>query len=781
MQAANLGFCRVGVHRELKFGLERFWAGEWNEDQLQSVARELRQLHWKMQAQAGIQHIPSNDFSLYDHVLDTAVMLGAIPARFAALQGNRLETYFAMARGTRSTFAMEMTKWFDTNYHYTVPEFESGMEYYLADDKPVREFLEAKALGLLTRPVVLGPVSFALLGKCSDRRTNRLKIAERLLPAYEELFARLHAAGAAWVQVDEPFLTLDLDSAERRMYALVYDRLIAAGNTPRMLLATYFAGISDNLPFAVSLPVSALHLDLVRAPDQLPPALQLVPDHMTLSLGVVDGRNIWRTDLDRALAPLRQAVGRLGTNRVQVAPSCSLLHVPVDLSEEKELDTELRSWMAFARQKLEEVALLARAATGNSAEVTEHLAENRRILQQRRSSPRVCNPLVRSRAAGINHRMLRRASGFVERSARQAEAIPLPILPTTTIGSFPQTRAIRQARAAFRSRQLSRREYEEFLEGEIRRVVRFQEEIGLDVLVHGEFERNDMVEYFGEQLDGFAFTGNGWVQSYGSRCVKPPILFGDVARPAPMSVAWSRYAQSLTRLPVKAMLTGPVTMAQWSFVRDDLRREQVCRHLALALRDEVRDLEAAGMRIIQVDEPALREGLPLRRKDRADYLRWAVAAFRLATAAVADQTQIHTHMCYSEFGEILPAIREMDADVISIEAARSQMNLLRQLSPRDYPNDIGPGVYDVHTPRVPDVAEYERLIHKALQVFRPEQLWVNPDCGLKTRHWKEVQAALTNMVLAAARVRSQLKRQEMPALTSDRGTSNHLYADCGCT
>lgn len=780
MQAANLGFPRIGAHRELKFALERFWAGEWDEDQLQSLARELRQVHWKMQEQAGIQHIPSNDFSLYDHVLDTAVMLGAIPARFATPQRSPLETYFAMARGTQSTPAMEMTKWFDTNYHYIVPEFESGMEYHLADDKPLREFLEAKAQGLLTRPVVLGPISFALLGKCSDGRANRLKIAERLLPAYKELFVRLHAAGAAWVQVDEPFLAMDLDSAERRMYALVYDRLVATGNTPRMLLATYFAGISDNLLSAVSLPISALHLDLVRAPEQLPSALQVVPDHMTLSLGVVDGRNIWRTDLDRALGLVNQAVEHLGPERVQVAPSCSLLHVPVNLSEEKELDAELRSWMAFAKQKLEEVSFLARAASENSAEVTNRLAENRRLLQQRRSSPRACNLHVRSGAAAIDESMLRRASNFAERRATQAQAIPLPILPTTTIGSFPQTRAIRQARAAFRSRQLSRREYEQFLAGEIQRVIRLQEEIGLDVLVHGEFERNDMVEYFGEQLEGFAFTRNGWVQSYGSRCVKPPILFGDVARPAAMSVTWSGYAQSLTRSPVKGMLTGPVTMAQWSFVRDDLPREQVCQQLALVLRDEVRDLEAAGIRIIQVDEPALREGLPLRRKERADYLRWAVAAFRLATSAVSDQTQIHTHMCYSEFSEILAAIREMDADVISIEAARSHMSLLHQLSHGDYLNDIGPGVYDVHTPRVPSVAEFECLLRKALRVFRPEQLWVNPDCGLKTRRWEEVQPALKNMLLAARRVRSQLTHQEMP-VTSGQAVGTHPYGECGCT
>ena len=780
MQAANLGFSRIGAHRELKFALERFWAGEWNEDQLQSVARELRQLHWKMQAQAGIQHIPSNDFSLYDHVLDTAVMLGAIPARFAALRGSPLHTYFAMARGTQSTPAMEMTKWFDTNYHYIVPEFESGMEYHLADDKPAREFLEAKALGLLTRPVVLGPISFVLLGKCIDDRANRLKIAERLLPAYKELFVRLHAAGASWVQVDEPFLAMDLDSAEREEYALVYDRLAAAGDTPQLLLATYFDGISDNLPFAVSLPVSALHLDLVRAPDQLPPALRLVPEHMTLSLGVVDGRNIWRTDLERALNLLRQAVEHLGPERVQVAPSCSLLHVPVDLNEEKELDAELQSWMAFAKQKLEEVSFLA-AASENSAEVRDRLAENRRLLQQRRSSPHVCNPSVRSRVAAINDRMLRRAGSFSERRARQAEAVPLPILPTTTIGSFPQTQAIRQARAAFRAGQLSKSEYEDFLQDEIKHAIQLQEEIGLDVLVHGEFERNDMVEYFAEQLDGFAFTRNGWVQSYGSRCVKPPVLFGDAARPAPMSVAWSRYAQSLTCLPVKGMLTGPVTMSQWSFVRDDLPRDQVCQQLALALRDEVRDLEAAGMRVIQVDEPALREGLPLRHKDRADYLRWAVAAFRLATAVVADQTQIHTHMCYSEFGEILAAIRGMDADVISIEAARSQMNLLRRLSPGEYPNNIGPGVYDVHTPRVPSVAEFERLIHNALQVFRLEQLWVNPDCGLKTRHWEEVLPALKNMVLAAERIREQLLSHPQTGKLPSVGFNNLPYSNCGCT
>jgi len=770
MITSNLGFPRIGAHRELKFGLERYWSGEWNEEQLQTAARNLREAHWSLQAGAGIGQIPSNDFSLYDHVLDAAVMVGAIPARFGQLRETSLEAYFAMARGTQTIAAMEMTKWFDTNYHYIVPEFEAGMEFHLVGDKPIREFLEAKALGLITRPVVVGPVSLVRLGKVRGKQADRAAIVERLIPIYEQLLATLGAAGAAWVQVDEPFLALDLEPAERMQYAQVYERLAGSSGAPNILLATYFSGLRENLRSALSLPVAALHLDLVRAPEQLLPALQFAPERMTLSLGLIDGRNVWRTHLERALELVRSAVDRVGPDRIQIAPSCNLLHVPVDLDNEHELDSELRGWMAFAKQKLDELAFLARAATENSPEVSERLEHNRQLMKQRNSSPKVRNLNVRTRTAAIDEAMFHRHGNFPERRAKQSEVMPLPILPTTTIGSFPQTPDIRRVRASFRAGQLKRAEYESFLQTETQRAVRFQEEIGLDVLAHGEFERNDMVEYFAEQLDGFAFTRNGWVQSYGSRCVKPPILFGDVSRPVPMSVALSRYAQSLTSLPVKGMLTGPVTMLQWSFVRDDLPRDETCRQLALALREEVRDLESAGIHVIQVDEPALREGLPLHMEDRPSYLGWAVAAFRLATAVVNDATQIHTHMCYSDFGDILPAIAEMDADVISIEAARSGMELLDESSLGNYPNSIGPGVYDIHSPRIPDVAEIELLLRRALRVFRPEQLWVNPDCGLKTRRWDEVRPALTNMVLAARQLRAELLRRssttETPAAES---------------
>jgi 5-methyltetrahydropteroyltriglutamate--homocysteine methyltransferase len=782
MIAANLGFPRIGAHRELKFALERFWAGECSEEQLQAIGRDLRKAHWKLQAEAGIQHIPSNDFSFYDHVLDMAVMLGAVPARFGSAATPDIRTYFAMARGTQSAPAMEMTKWFDTNYHYIVPEFEAGMEFRPNSDKAIDEFLEAKALGFETRPVMLGPVSFAFLGKCVGGQANRLEIVRRLIPVYERLLVELGAAGAQWVQIDEPFLGLDLEPSERMIFARAYGHLGTSLGRPQILLATYFSGLNENLRLALDFPVSAVHLDLVRAPEQLLPALRYVPEQMALSLGIVDGRNIWRTDFDRALAQVSAACDRIGPHRIQIAPSCSLLHVPVDLEDEAGLDSELRNSLAFARQKLEEVAFINRAGTDNSPDITSSLDESRRIRLQHRSS--VGNSEVQARVAAVTDDMLSRRSCASSRRLKQAEAIPLPVLPTTTIGSFPQTAEVRRSRSAFRSGQMTTTEYEQFLQREVEKAIRFQEEIGLDVLVHGEFERNDMVEFFAEQMNGFAFTHNGWVQSYGSRCVKPPVVFGDISRKAPISVTWSSYAQSLTALPVKGMLTGPATMLQWSFVRDDLRREEVCCQLALALREEVMDLECAGLRVIQVDEPALREGLPLRKKDRPQYLRWAVAGFRLATGGVSDQTQIHTHMCYSEFGEILPAIKEMDADVISIEATRSGMALLNEISPTGYSNEIGPGVYDIHSPRVPAVEEVEHLIREALKIFHPEQLWINPDCGLKTRSWAEVRPALRHMLIATRRVRAELMQRKLRStlpLSETPSQENWPFQACSCT
>jgi 5-methyltetrahydropteroyltriglutamate--homocysteine methyltransferase len=727
-ETGNLGFPRIGTHRELKFALERFWSGEWTAGQLEAAARAIRRDRWQMQAAAGIHNIPSDDFSLYDHVLDTAVLVGAIPARYRDRADTAgLATYFAMARGSQGVSAMEMTKWFDTNYHYVVPEFEPGMTFRPVSRKPVEEFLEARALELTTRPALLGPVSFVLLGKIRGARLDRTDLALALAEVYSHVLNELASAGATWVQIDEPYLGLDLSASDRLLFRRVYESLAARASGIKVLVATYFSELGENLDLALRLPVAGLHLDLVRGAGQLSRALEQAPAPLLLSLGVVDGRNVWRTDLDHALEMIRRASDRLGPKRIQIAPSCSLMHVPLDLDQERQLDPEVRPWLAFARQRLDEINLLARAAAEDDPAIHEQLARNRAIVELRRRNARACNPAVRDRVAAITPQLLGRPSTFTTRRRKQALPTPLPVLPTTTIGSFPQTQDVRRARAAYRSQKMGRVEYEALLRAEIGRAIRFQEEIGLDVLVHGEFERNDMVEYFGEQLNGFVFTANGWVQSYGSRFVKPPVLFGDVSRRKPMTVEWARYAQSLTVRPVKGMLTGPVTIVEWSFVRDDLPRPEVCFQLALALRDEVADLEEAKVRVIQVDEPALREGLPLRESERAAYLGWAVDAFRLATAGARDETQIHTHMCYAEFGQILDAVVRMDADVISMEAARSQMELLDAFAGREYPNDIGPGIYDIHSPRVPNVEEIEALIRKALGVFRLEQLWVNPD------------------------------------------------------
>ena len=768
----NLGFPRIGVHRELKFALERYWSNRSSAQQLQTVAQQLRETHWRLQAAAGIDQIPSNDFSLYDHVLDTAALVGAVPARYHFPSGEvDIDTYFAMARGTGTVPAMEMTKWFDTNYHYLVPEFEAGMKLRVSSQKPVEEFREAKALGVRTRPVLLGPVSFVLLGKRQRAAADPNDFTEAVADIYGQVLNRLRSEGAVWVQMDEPCLGLDLSATDVALYRRVYERLASSVSGVKVLITTYFSDLRENLNLALSLPVGGLHLDLVRGPGQLAAALKNAPASMVLSLGVIDGRQIWRADLDRALEVLRRAVDSIGHERVQIAPSCSLMHIPLDVEEETQLDPDIRSWLAFAKQKLSEVKLLARAIEENSPGIREQLDENRRALADRRQSPRVCDPAVRTCVAAVTPAMFQRHAAFPERRREQSRSMPLPVLPATTIGSFPQTAEVRRMRAERRLGKVDEAEYESFLRTEVERAIRFQEELGLDVLVHGEFERNDMVEYFGEQLSGFAFTRNGWVQSYGSRCVKPPILFGDVSRPHAMTVAWAHYAQSLTKRPVKAMLTGPVTMLEWSFVRDDLPRAETCLQIALALRKEVADLEAAGVRVIQVDEPALREGLPLRKADRAEYLRWSVDAFRLATAIAEDKIQIHTHMCYAEFGEILEAIREMDVDVISVEAARSQMELLGSFRGRIYENEIGPGVYDIHSPRIPSEAEIESLIRKALGVFRADQLWVNPDCGLKTRRWEEVHASLANMVTAARRLRAELKRENQSSGSGTRDRS----------
>ncbi len=756
LTATNLGFPRIGPNRELKKALEGYWAGKADQQALVACGRELRARNWRLQQEAGIAHIPSNDFSFYDHVLDTCALVGAVPERYGRrCERLDLDTYFAMARGTPQVPAMEMTKWFDTNYHYIVPEFAPDQSFRLASEKPVEEFREALELGIRTRPVLVGPVTFLLLGKTHSAHFDRLSLLDRLLPVYEEVLAKLAAAGTEWVQMDEPCLALDRAPEERKAFEQAYGRLAQAAGKTKLLVATYFEGLRENMATAARLPVAALHLDLVRAPGQLDAALEAIPASMMLSLGVVNGRNIWRTDLAAALELLKRAQARLGAGRVLVAPSCSLLHVPIDLDLEKKLDPALRDWLGFARQKLAEVVTLARALEEGEAAVRVELEAGARAVAGRRSSPRIHDPKVKARVAAIRPEDTRRQSRFAARQARQREQLKLPLFPTTTIGSFPQTAEIRAARQALRKGEITEPEYVARMKTEIEKVIRKQEDIGLDVLVHGEPERKDMVEFFGEQMPGFAFTEHAWVQSYGSRYVKPPILYGDVSRPRAMTVAWAEYAQSLTDKPVKGMLTGPMTILQWSFVRDDQPRSETARQLALALRDEVRDLEQAGIRIIQIDEPALREGLPLRRADWAAYLAWAVESFRLASSGVRDDTQIQTHMCYAEFQDIMESIAEMDADVILIECSRSQMELLDVFARFRYPNEIGPGIYDIHSPRVPPRQEMERLLDKACAVLAPQQLWVNPDCGLKTRRWEEVTPSLENLVAAARALRAK--------------------------
>ncbi|HEX3916870.1 MAG TPA: 5-methyltetrahydropteroyltriglutamate--homocysteine S-methyltransferase [Caulobacteraceae bacterium] len=767
---ATLGFPRIGPRRELKTALERYWSGKSDQETLLQAAEGLRAVNWTRQKTLGVDHIPSNDFSFYDHVLDTSMMVGAIPAIYGWREGPvGLDTYFALARGAQGEVdgddvacehghhhgldvpAAEMTKWFDTNYHYLVPEVAPGQQFSLASTKAIDEFVEAKALGVATRPVLLGPVTFLKLAKSKDADFDPRSLLEELLAVYATVLNRLELAGASWVQIDEPCLVQDLDDQDRAALKLAYRRLSRTAPGVKLMLTTYFGGLGDNLETALALPVAGLHLDLVRAPNQLDEVLAKAPAGMTLSLGVIDGRNVWRAELDQALerlAPLA-ASGR----DLVLAPSCSLLHTPIDLTLEKSLDGDVRSWLAFAIQKIEELVTLAKALNNGRASVAAALEASRAAAQARLTSSKIHDRAVASRLADVTDAMRRRASPFGRRQSIQVPRLNLPALPTTTIGSFPQTETVRKARADHDRGAIDDAEYDVFLREETARTVQWQEDVGLDVLVHGEFERNDMVQYFGERLCGFAFTRHAWVQSYGSRCVRPPILYGDVSRPASMTVDWWRYAQSLTDRPMKGMLTGPVTILNWSFVRNDVPRELACRQIALAIRDEVIDLEAAGAKIIQIDEAALREGLPLRRGDWDAYLTWAVECFRLAASGVADHTQIHTHMCYSEFNDIIAAIGAMDADVISIETARSKMELLDAFRDYAYPAEIGPGVYDIHSPRVPSVEEMAELLRLAATRLPIGNLWVNPDCGLKTRKWPETRAALENMVAAAKLVR----------------------------
>jgi 5-methyltetrahydropteroyltriglutamate--homocysteine methyltransferase len=769
VRIATLGFPRIGPRRELKTALESYWAGKIGRTALLAHAAELRSKTWTRQQELGATIIPSNDFSLYDHVLDTTAMVGAVPPAYGWSGGEvSLETYFAMARGAQGEAAQEgcahghahdgegvpaaeMTKWFDTNYHYLVPEFSADQAFHLGSTKAVQEYREAKAQGIETRPVLLGPISYLLLGKVRGADFEPLSLLPRLLPVYAETLRLLSEAGASWVQIDEPCLVLDLSDTARSAFGDTYTALTSA-RSPKIMLATYFGSLADNLPTALALPVQGLHVDLVRAPEQLDAVLAGARADLVLSLGVIDGRNIWAADLNAILERIEPIVA--SGREVVIAPSCSLLHTPIDLDRETDLDPEVRSWLSFAVQKLAELVVLARALNEGRGSVRASLDAASAVIASRRISPRINNPAVKARIAAPDPSLSQRVSGFEIRRKGQRGKLKLPPYPTTTIGSFPQTPEVRKARADYGKKVIDAAAYERFLREETARAVRWQEEVGIDVLVHGEFERNDMVQYFGEQLSGFAFTKHAWVQSYGSRCVRPPIIYGDVSRPKPMTVEWWRYAQSLTDRPMKGMLTGPVTVLNWSFVRDDQPRNATCRQIALAIRDEVVDLEKAGAAIIQIDEPALREGLPLRQSEWQTYLDWAVECFRITSSGVDDTTQIHTHMCYSEFNDIIASIAAMDADVISIETARSQMELLDAFAGFHYPAEIGPGVYDIHSPRVPAVDEMASLLKAAAKRLPADQLWVNPDCGLKTRKWPEVRLALENMVAAAQAVRA---------------------------
>ncbi len=756
----TLGFPRIGARRELKTALESYWRGESDAAALAQSARALRQRHWALQAGAGLDFVTVGDFALYDQVANHIQLFGCEPARFGFdAASDALTRYFAMARGdgherccgaNHDARALDMTKWFDTNYHYLVPEFDTATGFALHPAPLLAEVAEAQALGHAVKVALIGPLTFLWLGR--ERGVDRLDLLERLLPAYRALLAQLKDAGVAWVQLDEPILGLDLAPAWRNAFEPTYWKLAQSG--ARLMLATYFSPLEENLSLACRLPVAGLHVDGVRAPHELTSVCDWLALPKVLSVGIVDGRNVWRTDLDAALAVLDPLLARRG--QLWLAPSCSLLHVPFSLAGEDALAPALRASLAFAGEKLEELGTLKAALCDgiDAPAVAASLATARAALAARRASAQVHDPEVAAAVAAVPAGADRRASPFAVRKARQQERFALPSYPTTTIGSFPQTAAIRAARARFKSGALDAQAYASAMHSEIAHAVACQEELGLDVLVHGEAERNDMVEYFGEQLAGFAFTGHGWVQSYGSRCVKPPIIFGDVARRAPMTVGWTVHAQGLSAKPVKGMLTGPITLLQWSFVRTDQPRADTALQLALAMRAEVADLQAAGIGIIQIDEPALREGLPLRRAQWKAYLDWATRAFRVTAGAAADATQIHTHMCYAEFNDILPAIAALDADVITIETSRSDMALLDGFGAFAYPNGIGPGVYDIHSPRVPSSADIERLLRKAAQVIPPEHLWVNPDCGLKTRAWPETRAALANMVAAARAMRA---------------------------
>ncbi len=770
MLTNNLGYPRIGSNRELKKACEQYWSGKISVKELIKAGSTIRKQNWALQKQAGIDLIPSNDFSFYDQVLDLSLTVGAIPERYHQVilnkENSELDLYFAMARGYQKDdldiTAMEMTKWFDTNYHYIVPEFRKNQPFKLFSTKIVDEFIEARNAGIATKPVIIGPVSYLLLGKEKEAGFDRIDLIDNLLPVYLDVLKQLEVQQVEWIQFDEPFLALDLDEKAKQALEKVYTKIKKEFPKLKIILASYFEGYGDNLKTAIALPVHTLHLDLVKCASQLTEVLNssLSPS-LNLSLGVVDGRNIWKNDFQTSLSLINKAVQQLGAERVMIAPSCSLVHAPCDLdleTNEKVLTPEIKQWLAFAKQKIDEVVTLKKLATPNQSKTVEaQFKENQQAVENRKNSKLIHNHKVKQRVVAITEADAKRQNVFAIRKEKQQKALNLPLFPTTTIGSFPQTTEVRSWRAKFKKGDLTAEQYQNLLEEETERAVRWQEETGIDVLVHGEFERNDMVEYFGEQLEGFVFTKNGWVQSYGSRCVKPPIIYGDIHRLNPMTVKWAAYAQSLTQKIVKGMLTAPVTILQWSFVRNDQPRSKTCTQIALAIRDEVVALEAAGIKIIQIDEPAIREGLPLRKSGWQDYLEWAVRCFRISASGVKDETQIHTHMCYSEFNDIIKNIADMDADVITIECSRSQMELLDAFAEFKYPNDIGPGVYDIHSPRVPSKEEMVDLLEKAKAVIPSAQLWVNPDCGLKTRHWDETKKALIEMVNAATEMRKEVE------------------------
>ena len=755
----NLGFPRIGAKRELKFALESYWKGESSRDALKALGAQLRRRHWGNQSE--LDFVPVGDFAFYDQMLDMSFTLGNLPERVQGFQGDVLDNYFRVARGRSAQSAEhaaccgggvaagEMTKWFDTNYHYIVPEFTSATTFQLDASRLLTQLAEARQLGLNPKPVIIGPVTYLAQGKAKDD-SNKLALLDRILPVYAELLDTLAAQGVEWVQIDEPMLVTELDADWKHAFNTAYHQL--KSTKVKLLLATYFGQLAENLHLAANLPVAGLHIDAINGREDVQPLLNLLPAHKVLSLGVINGRNIWKTDLNAVLDWIEPIAERLG-ERLWIAPSCSLLHVPVDLDSEQKLDAEVKSWLAFALQKLDELRVLASALNNGRAAVKAVLDVNKAAIDARRASPRVNNPAVKAALLKITPELGKRQTPYAQRATKQAALLKLPAYPTTTIGSFPQTADIRHARSEFKAGRLDEAGYQAAMRKEIERAVREQEALDLDVLVHGEAERNDMVEYFGEQLEGYAFSQFGWVQSYGSRCVKPPILFGDISRPQAMTVEWIKYAQSLTQRPMKGMLTGPVTILNWSFVRDDQPRSVSCYQLALAIREEVLDLERAGVRIIQIDEAALREGLPLRQAQWQTYLGWAVESFRITANGVDDETQIHTHMCYSEFNDIIKAIADMDADVITIETSRSDMELLDAFENFHYPNEIGPGVYDIHSPNIPTQEHIVQLMKKAAERVPAERLWVNPDCGLKTRQWPEVIPALTNMVAAAKALR----------------------------